>query len=157
LKNHFKLKRIPKDTKANTQKITRMHVLSGVQDLYFIHIQLHLMGADSPTWSKRALSLPPLQTAQTHSLTIRCRLILIPIHLYARICKSEEGLYCVGQRMRSVLRSQTVRGTQRGFFGKRTQRNKLPMSTNHCLINQTEFVLLFELHCIANTILLYIK
>lgn len=29
--------------------------------------------------------------------------------------------------------------------------NKRAVSTNHCLINQTEFLLLFQLHCIANT------
>lgn len=52
-----------------------------------LHVQLHLIEARAECGVKGPFQPPP----QTHSLTLRagCRLILIPIHLDARISYSE--------------------------------------------------------------------
>lgn len=125
-----------------------MHVLCGAWNptLCGHNIQLHLMGAESCTWGKRALSLAQLQEC-TNTLFDPSHRLPTHSHSYPSLHKK------LLKRIRASLWViQSVCGVQRtrqGSFQKHTK--KLPMSTNHCLINRTEFLLLSELHSIANT------
>lgn len=87
------LQRSPKSTRAHTLKnnwqsweCIHCRVYTTPSAVYFMWPTHPAApdGGESWMWGKRALSLP----LQTHSLTLHtdCRLILIPIHLYARIC-----------------------------------------------------------------------
>lgn len=100
-------------------------------------------------WGERALS-----TSSTNTLFDPSRRLPTHSHSYPSRRKNQlqriRLLLWVSQRARSML--YVMQRTRQGFLSNtHTHMNKRAVSTNHCLINQTEFLLLFQLHCIANT------
>lgn len=73
------------DKSQNARTVCCIRCLCGVR------VQLHLMAARAESGVKGLFHFLRHKPAQTHSLTLRtgCRLILIPIHLYVRICWCE--------------------------------------------------------------------